>query len=1023
MAQILKFQEGGAINDSQWGTFTMDGIVYEMTDDNKQLLYNHAKKLNGDERYQMSFIIDALKSGKNLIYENNQLTGDVTFDVSDHQKEKMQKKVARGIGKGKHARQAISSLDNLKLKKIVPDKKSLLFKDRYVEYELNDVGDFILDDKNNKKYIKGANNQEIIDFLRSIEKFSVYPEDFDIIGIDQNSQWIRDWYLSYGKDNFDSLINRIETGEWTENDKEVLNDFHIFLGQKPSSNQKKLKQEKEQEETAALAKKIQDTQYQDAGYNPANNNFEFDPQSNTFTLTDPNALQFISNFGNVWLNENFIKRYPQFGPLLSGYPNGLFYINGQFYNADDTRLYNNPIFQQFVNDNKVNPGSNTYITQTFDDAPNDWWRPLQEYKGKRYYSKYDNVIIRDITGNYQLNPITIENGISITPKYLFQVKPTEPSSNMYDNFGQLKPEHLTYAVIDDDGDWYTLNDGSQYVSSLKPQVTNITKTYYDTVPEYLSEYWKSSDNKRMLIKVSDSIYKDVVSGRYIILQKLTNGKSRAVWMNEQFQPNMLNPFEKDGSGRYKYFSYKNGKIALADLSPFNLTDKNGITMNKKGGKILKADGGVKLGPIEGNTELVRSWNEWVQNFNYNDIYHQPVPLLIPEKWKTDAELFAEIAHERSREASGLTKYDIDVEPHNVNIWDHREQNAQRKKELYNQISLNDLLNYEDPKSSRSDELKSYYGGKEPKSSRFSISESIGLLRLANAIASSKRSKDIVDKYTEKMERNINAMQAPQKKYPIFTESPENHLIDAQIQQELNKKYVYSDPTMVEAFRDKDDAKINYLRAQKAANQSASINKYKSDFVQVDDANTEARVNLYNNKLSALNELLQMKQQSDVASSAKVATSLNEYGLEQQDDFKKYEDKYNETVNLVKNQKYYTEYKNALLQAFNNLGGESKLDDESKKTFQTQGFQPYMLRQIDPTTYDQITQYYMTYMKVNEINNPGNWKFGLYRNIPLAKKGHKLSKLTPHLAINQNKVLYESDKISKEVTKIFSKLIK
>jgi hypothetical protein len=45
----------------------------------------------------------------------------------------------------------------------------------------------------------------------------------------------------------------------------------------------------------------------------------------------------------------------------------------------------------------------------------------------------------------------VENGIEIKPRYLFQIYPTNVSDNMYDQFGRIKPEFLSYAAIDENG--------------------------------------------------------------------------------------------------------------------------------------------------------------------------------------------------------------------------------------------------------------------------------------------------------------------------------------------------------------------------------------------------------------------------------------------------------------------------------------------------------------------------------------------------------------------------------------------
>ena len=199
MAQILKFSNGG--NTSKWGKFTIDGVTYTMTEDNIKRMYDHAKTLSPEENYQFGFIINTLKSGKNLEYANNQLYGGVDFDTSSSQAKSMSKGVRRGVGKGKDARNAISSLDKLQLVIQEPKKKTIDLSPRYMEYLRDDTGAYILDTNNNRQYIKGANNQEIIDLLDTIEDYSISNEDFEILGIkDKDAKWLRNFYNSYGKE-------------------------------------------------------------------------------------------------------------------------------------------------------------------------------------------------------------------------------------------------------------------------------------------------------------------------------------------------------------------------------------------------------------------------------------------------------------------------------------------------------------------------------------------------------------------------------------------------------------------------------------------------------------------------------------------------------------------------------------------------------------------------------------------------------------------------------------------------------
>ena len=150
------------------------------------------------------------------------------------------------------------------------------------------------------------------------------------------------------------------------------------------------------------------------------------------------------------MNDDFIKVYPEMASLLQEFPNGIFYIDGKFYDANDAKLLQNAKFKQFVEHNKKQPGSNEILIQTFSN-PQEGWRPFNTFGNKSYYSDFRNRIVKDLTGQYNLQPFSVENGIVVTPKYLFQIYPTNVTDDMYDQFGRIKPEHLTYGIIDDSG--------------------------------------------------------------------------------------------------------------------------------------------------------------------------------------------------------------------------------------------------------------------------------------------------------------------------------------------------------------------------------------------------------------------------------------------------------------------------------------------------------------------------------------------------------------------------------------------
>jgi hypothetical protein len=277
-----------------------------MTDENIQKLYNHAKTLDADDRYQFDFIIKALESGENLRYANNTLYGNVSFDVSKGQEKKMSKKIAHGIGKGADARRAISSLDNLSLSNPEEDKKTLKFNNRAIEYARDDKGDFILEE-GNKKYISGANNQEVINLLENIRAYSLSPEEFEITGLgDNTSEYIRNWYNAYGNENLENLITRIKTGNLNKSDVELLNDLNITIGQELTEDQRKgkknyedeLAKQKLEQESANKSKSTNEI-YNKFGFSTSNPYIIYNDQTESFQFADQDLANQIYSLGSA----------------------------------------------------------------------------------------------------------------------------------------------------------------------------------------------------------------------------------------------------------------------------------------------------------------------------------------------------------------------------------------------------------------------------------------------------------------------------------------------------------------------------------------------------------------------------------------------------------------------------------------------------------------------------------------------------------------------------------------------------
>lgn len=1019
MAQILKYKEGGSTTP-KWGTFTIDNVTYEMNDENIAALYNHAKQLDNDVQYQFGFIINALKDGQNLSYANNVLSGNINWDVSEGQNKKIHKRVGRGLGKGRDARLAISSLDDLKLKNPEPEARTLKFQDRYVEYEKGEDGKFVLDD-GKKKYIHGPHNQEIVDFLLNIQNYSLSDTPFTIEGLDKDESWIRNWYKEYSNE-FTNILGRIQTGESTAADKEILNDFLIYLDEAPAPT------------TAATSGSAHDGSASDPLRTPGKytggQNFGIRPgvsedySETTLTVNSPELIQWLNSWGKgVWLNDEFIKAYPEMASLLEGFPNGIFYIDGKFYDANDTQLLQNEKFKQFVEDNKKQPGSNKIFIQTFSN-PQEGWRFFNTFGNKSYYSDFRNRIVRDLTGQYNLQPFSIENDIVVTPKYLFQIYPTNITADMYDQFGRIKPEHLSYGIIDDRGTWAEYNlPWERYLNELSRTTDEQRTKYYDTIPDFL--YDAVTKGQTTIINRRNGIIEirrgDTV--RYGVIEALGNGKQRLLALKESWYPGCgINPLHKNENGEYDQVEKRqdSGEYWVLNLERYNIKFKTG-------GSIPKGDGGLKL-PWEFDISKDRlPWDKSPLDLSITS----PTPSLEIKSYRspgmddnveyiiTDDEdqYYKEYFHEGKRH-----RY--------VPRWYLTLNNTDGRHDEILSEDIASQLAPESPTTPVTPETPggqdNSYGTVDTSGNSIIPSEIAGLARLAINLQSSAKSRKIAKEFADSARRNILAMQAPQKSSPKYVEPAENRLIDKQIADTLNKKYAYSDPVLIERMRDKDMATANYLNTQKSANSSQAFNQHRLAVQQINDENTAARIELNNNVLQSLNGIDQMEMNSELASSNTAATSWANYLTELQDKFTKFEEKYQEAMLAQNNLGTIKQYEADLEQAFKAAGGAAKLSGESLALYNTYGFRPAMLREIDPSTYEHLTRKFQLQTAIDRVNYGRSGLLSIYPELPKAtraKHGAKLSKLTTQMILNQGKKNVDINQLNKEITKIFLKLIK
>lgn len=266
MAQILKYNSGGSPGKT-YGTFTIDNTTYEVDDDFIKQLSNYGKSLSPEIGGQFQHIIDALKNGKDLKFDSPSATlyGDVDFDLTDRQKRRVTHgrtavgKTFGAINRGKEerARNATFALRDFVYNKPKPTgTKYDWSKERTAEYQVDDKGEYVLNDAGNKILVSSPGTLSVFNWLDHLADISGY-KDYDtfegVKGVGKDLYI--DFYNRLGPQGIDDLRKRIEEGSWTENDRQMLDDFKVFLDskkrQQAQTNPEQTTSSDQQEDTGA----------------------------------------------------------------------------------------------------------------------------------------------------------------------------------------------------------------------------------------------------------------------------------------------------------------------------------------------------------------------------------------------------------------------------------------------------------------------------------------------------------------------------------------------------------------------------------------------------------------------------------------------------------------------------------------------------------------------------------------------------------------------------------------------------
>lgn len=996
MAQILKFSNGGkSTNNNNWGTFTINNTEYQMTDDNIQKLYDHAKTLNPDERYQFDFIIKALESGENLKYANNTLYGNVSFDTSKGQEDKMSKKVARGSGKGKDARLAISSLDNLSFSNPVPEKKSLNFNSRVVEYERDEKGNFVLDGEN-KKYIKGANNQSVIDFLNTIKDYSVNSEDFDVIGLtDKDANYIRNWYTNYGNENFDALLSRIKTGNWNNSDIELLNDFNITLGQDLTSAQFEAKKKHDEEleeaskkakanEVATATSKI----YADAGFSQTNQYIIYDDASKSFKFSTPELANQINSFGNaIWLNDDFVKANPTYAPLIKGHDNGIFVINGEIYDGNDKRLLENKLFKEFAKHNRHNPESNRHIKQKWTTNSDDW-RNYNTFNGIDYYTGISDGLVKDITGNYNLTPWG-----DYYMNHLFISIPKDATDDMFDMYGNLKPEHYHYWSLDKDG-LYKMNDLSgfnDYLTSLQPASDIQRNQYYSNIPSYLKYKYITGSDKIVDLGTDNNG-----------VQYYYNTDTNQVVVKDKNKNYLLTTISLEG------IQTKGFPTNIEDHLAINTNGQYvGVNMSnyfKQGGKILKAQNG-----------LTPKW--WKQNKHLQDLA---------------------IEINTALESGQFPKYESSLEKA-FNGEEIIDFNAQKMLDAINKYHNNglgfvewslspehvdDIQKQRQLKLNKDEQsIKAQYGSNKNESKKHSFFLSPELaLSAADFITSLVGTKASTDKQKEAIYHNMigSMKQNVSEIYPIFTDNGLGRQYANRIAQIKLYKPVSSDVGQTNSQLLQRQLVADQIQSEANTAISQAKDKYNLELLNKKLYYNQLRNNIANENWKMWNAGLAQMDMAD-------ANKINTYTQSIKNLIYNIRENYAKDIE-AQQQLDMMNIDNEIMSAAKKEWGTKYNFDQIKDPTLRQAFIDKgdwfgAFKYIDPTAYK---NYYLDIIK--RIKNNPRYRYDFTGLSTIGwnkfKKGGRINKIGDSILLSQNRFIQKSsENLNKDLIKLFTKIMK
>lgn len=312
MAQvnIQKLQSGGSTK--KYGTFTMDGVTYQVDDDFLQAMTANGSSISNNEgaRAYYGKIVNALRSGADLSYDSNtnELHGNIDLDLTKREKRRAARRTSK-VGESidrlfnnqvNQVKVATNALRNFNYNQIAPATQNTnqsvdVSRRLYLNYERDKDGNLVLDENNRRKFIPGTYNSAVFDRLDFLRNLANEQNIVDWKGYENQT---KDAYLNFiqNYNDWDGLKQRIKDGSITDNDVSILAQIGI-LDRDSSSESETISTSKEPYEKRGL------------DYQTTSPFVTINPNTGELNVTD----EFNSTFGtgnsifNDWWEESLVK--------------------------------------------------------------------------------------------------------------------------------------------------------------------------------------------------------------------------------------------------------------------------------------------------------------------------------------------------------------------------------------------------------------------------------------------------------------------------------------------------------------------------------------------------------------------------------------------------------------------------------------------------------------------------------------------------------------------------------------------